>query len=177
MAGELHEIHENRLSARGYGKLAQKVEAEVGNIVANCKLGAQGRRAVAHRHRRTARWHRAHGRQFKGGKRQNGAVQVIGALKYAAYFDDRASSLSSTKIQVTEFAGGQTEKTVPMSAFLRTAGSCRPRLCKNSKQSLFQGWFTLPDLKHMNRPSFCSQFRAPAWRCEADVPTTAYWKC
>ena len=38
MAGALHDIHENRLLAKGYGKLAQKVEAEVGNIVANCKL-------------------------------------------------------------------------------------------------------------------------------------------
>ena len=41
MAGALHDIHENRLPAKGYDKLAQKVEAEVGNIVANCKLGAQ----------------------------------------------------------------------------------------------------------------------------------------
>ena len=89
MAGELHEIHENRLSARGYGKLAQKVEAEVGNIVANCKLGAQADEqlhiVIVELHGGTE--HLAG--KFKGGKRQNGAVQVIGALeKYAAYFDD-----------------------------------------------------------------------------------------
>ncbi len=38
MAASLHDIHENRLSKKGYAALAKKVESEVGNIVANCKL-------------------------------------------------------------------------------------------------------------------------------------------
>ncbi|HQR61184.1 hypothetical protein [Accumulibacter sp.] len=89
MAGELHEIHENRLSARGYGKLAQKVEAEVGNIVANCKLGAQADEQLHIVIVELLGGTEHMAGKFKGGKRQNGAVQVIGALeKYAAYFDD-----------------------------------------------------------------------------------------
>ena len=89
MAGELHEIHENRLSARGYGKLAQKVEAEVGNIVANCKLGAQADEQLHIVIVELLGGTEHMAGKFKGSKRQNGAVQVIGALeKYAAYFDD-----------------------------------------------------------------------------------------
>ena len=89
MAGELHEIHENRLSARGYGKLAQKVEAEVGNIVANCKLGAQADEQLHIVIVELLGGTEHMAGKFKGGKRQNGAVHVIGALeKYAAYFDD-----------------------------------------------------------------------------------------
>jgi hypothetical protein len=41
MASSLHAIHENKLSSRGYGALAKKVEDAVGNMVANCKLGTQ----------------------------------------------------------------------------------------------------------------------------------------
>lgn len=89
MAGALHDIHENRLSAKGYGQLAHKVEDEVGKIVANCKLSAEA----------DAQLHVVVGEllggaegmagKAKGVKRQGGAVQVIGALeKYATYFDD-----------------------------------------------------------------------------------------
>lgn len=38
MQASLHDIHENRLSAAKYGALAKQVDAEVGGIVANCKL-------------------------------------------------------------------------------------------------------------------------------------------
>ncbi|HEX5804521.1 MAG TPA: hypothetical protein VFY24_16000 [Azospira sp.] len=89
LAGALHEIHENRLPAKGYGKLAQTVEHEVGNIVAHCKLTAD---ADAQLHVVVAELLAGAERmagKAKGGKRQDGAVQVIGALdKYATYFDD-----------------------------------------------------------------------------------------
>lgn len=89
LAGALHEIHENRLPAKGYGKLAHIVEHEVGNIVANCKLTAE---ADAQLHVVVADLLAGAERmagKLKGGKRQDGAVQVVGALdKYATYFDD-----------------------------------------------------------------------------------------
>ena len=89
MAGALHDIHENRLSAKGYGKLAQKVEAEVGNMVANCKLGTQADEQLHIVIAELLGGAEGMAGKVKGGKRQNGAVQVIGALeKYATYFDD-----------------------------------------------------------------------------------------
>lgn len=89
MAGALHDIHENRLSAKGYGKLAQKVEAEVGNIVANCKLGTQADEQLHIVIADLLGGAERMAGKVKGVKRQNGAVQVIGALeKYATYFDD-----------------------------------------------------------------------------------------
>ena len=89
MAASLHEIHENKLSKKGYGALAQKVKKEVGEIVANCKLAPK---ADAQLHLIVAEL-LAGAEQMAGkatsAKRQNGAVQVIGALeKYATYFDD-----------------------------------------------------------------------------------------
>lgn len=85
----LHQIHENRLAPAGYGKLARKVEGEVGNIVSNCKLEPQ---ADAQLHLIVADL-LAGAEQMAGkvnkAKRQDGAVKVIGALeKYATYFDD-----------------------------------------------------------------------------------------
>lgn len=93
MAAALHDIHENRLSKKGYATLAQKVDKEVGDIVANCKLAPQ---ADAQLHLIVAELLEGAGQMAgKAGaaKRQNsgqnGAVKVIGALeKYAAYFDD-----------------------------------------------------------------------------------------
>ena len=41
MVAALPAIHENRLSAKGYGTLAQKVEGAVSDMVANCKLGTK----------------------------------------------------------------------------------------------------------------------------------------
>lgn len=89
IAGALHAIHENRLPAKDYGRLAQTVEREVGQIVANCKLEPQ---ADAQLHLVVAEL-LAGAEQMAGkaksAKRQNGAVQVIGALeKYARFFDD-----------------------------------------------------------------------------------------
>ena len=89
MAGALHDIHENRLSANGYSKLAQKVEAEVGNIVANCKLGTQADEQLHIVIAELLGGAERMAGKVKGSKRQNGAVQVIGALeKYSTYFDD-----------------------------------------------------------------------------------------
>ncbi|MDA8259694.1 MAG: hypothetical protein M0Z99_29325 [Betaproteobacteria bacterium] len=89
VAASLHHIHENRLTAAGYGGLAQKVEGEVGNIVSNCKLEPK---ADAQLHLIVADL-LAGAEQMAGkvkqAKRQDGAVKVIGALeKYATYFDD-----------------------------------------------------------------------------------------
>lgn len=85
----LHDIHENRLAAAGYGALARKVEGEVGKIVANCKLEPE---ADAQLHLIVADL-LAGSEQMAGkvkkAKRQDGAVKVIGALeKYSTYFDD-----------------------------------------------------------------------------------------
>lgn len=89
MASNLHAIHENRLSANGYGKLAQKVEVEVGNIVANCKLSTQADEQLHIVIAELLGGAEHMAGTIKGSKRQKGAVQVIGALeKYATYFDD-----------------------------------------------------------------------------------------
>jgi len=87
--GSLHDIHENRLPPAGYGALASKVEGEVANIVANCKLEPK---ADAQLHLVVADL-LAGAEQMAGkvkkAKREDGAVKVIGALeKYATYFND-----------------------------------------------------------------------------------------
>lgn len=89
LEASLHEIHENRLAAAGYGALAHKVEGEVGNIVSNCKLEPK---ADAQLHLIVAQLLEGADQmagKVKKAKRQDGAVKVIGALeKYASYFDD-----------------------------------------------------------------------------------------
>lgn len=89
IAGALPDIHDNRLSAKGYDRLAGKVEEAVGQIVADCRLTAA---ADAQLHVVVAELLAgAEGMAGKapGAKRRDGAVRVIGALeKYAAYFDD-----------------------------------------------------------------------------------------
>lgn len=89
VAGSLHDIHENRLKPAAYGVLASKVEGEVANIVANCKLGTK---ADAQLHLVIADLLAGADQmagKVKKTKRQDGAVKVIDALgKYAAYFDD-----------------------------------------------------------------------------------------
>lgn len=84
----LHDIHEGRLSAAKYGVLAKKVNAEVGGIVANCKLEPK---ADAQLHLVIAdigEGVEAMEGKSKKVKRQAGAVKVLGALdKYAAHFD------------------------------------------------------------------------------------------
>lgn len=89
VAASLHDIHENSLKPAAYGVLASKVEGEVANIVANCKLEPK---ADAQLHLVVADL-LAGSEQMAGkvkkAKRQDGAVKVIGALeKYATYFDD-----------------------------------------------------------------------------------------
>ncbi len=85
----LHQIHENRLTPAAYGKLARKVEGEVGNIVGNCKLEPQ---ADAQLHLIVAdllAGSEQMAGKIKKAKRQDGAVKVIGALEnYATYFND-----------------------------------------------------------------------------------------
>lgn len=89
MAGSLHAIHENRLSRNGYTGLAKKVENEVGNIVANCKLEPKADQQL---HLIVAELLEGAGEmagKVKTRKRQDGAVRVIGALeKYGQYFAD-----------------------------------------------------------------------------------------
>lgn len=89
VAGSLHDIHENRLPAAGYSALSRKIEGEVANIVANCKLGTK---ADAQLHLVIAELLAGADQmagKVKKTKRQDGAVKVIGALeKYATYFDD-----------------------------------------------------------------------------------------
>lgn len=89
MASALHAIHENKMSAKAYDGLAKKVEGEVGNIVATCKLPPSA----------DAQLHIIVGDLLAGAeemagkvkqaKRVDGAVKVIGALdSYGKYFDD-----------------------------------------------------------------------------------------
>jgi hypothetical protein len=89
MAASLHDIHENRLSKAGYTALAQTVEREVGNIVANCRLEPK---ADAQLHLIVAELLEGAGQmagKSKPVKRQGGAVRVIGALaQYGTYFAD-----------------------------------------------------------------------------------------
>lgn len=89
MAGSLHAIHENKMSAKAYNGLAKKVEGAVGEIVANCKLPPA---ADAQLHIVVADL-LAGAEQMAGkakqAKRMDGAVKVIGALdNYGKYFDD-----------------------------------------------------------------------------------------
>jgi hypothetical protein len=89
MVSSLHAIHENKLSAKGYGALAKKVEHAVGDMVANCKLGTQADEQLhliivdllAGAEHMSGKVNQA--------KRMDGAVKVIGALdNYGKYFDD-----------------------------------------------------------------------------------------
>lgn len=89
MASSLHAIHENRLPAKDYAKLAQQVEGAVGTIVANCKLAPE---ADAQLHIVIAEL-LAGAEQMAGkaksARRKDGAIKVIGALdNYGKYFDD-----------------------------------------------------------------------------------------
>ncbi len=88
MEASLHDIHEGKLSAAKYGALAKKVDAEVGGIVANCKLDPQ---ADAQLHLVIAdigEGVEAMEGKAKKVKRQTGAVKVIDALeKYGAHFE------------------------------------------------------------------------------------------
>lgn len=88
LAAALPGIHRNTLSDTQYAALANTVSGEVHGIVANCKLEPQ---ADAQLHLIIADM--LQGVEVMAGKRaqstrQNGAVQVVGALeKYAEFFD------------------------------------------------------------------------------------------
>lgn len=83
-----HEIHENRLSAAKYGELAKKVNGEVNDVVASCKLDPK---ADAQLHLVIAEileGVEAMAGKAKKVKRQAGALKVGGALeKYASHFE------------------------------------------------------------------------------------------
>ena len=88
MDASLHDIHEGKLSSAKYGALAKKVNAEVGGIVANCKLEPK---ADAQLHLVIAdigEGVEAMEGKAKKVKRSAGAIKVLGALeKYGTYFD------------------------------------------------------------------------------------------
>lgn len=89
MAASLHAIHENRLSAKGYGELARKVEKAVGDMIANCKLGTQADEQLHVVIGELLAGAEQMAGKAKQGKRMDGAVKVIGALdNYGKYFDD-----------------------------------------------------------------------------------------
>lgn len=84
-----HDIHENRLSKKNYASLAQKVETEVGSIVANCKLDPQADKQLHLVVADLLEGAELMAGKAKAGSRRDGAVRVIGALdKYGEYFDD-----------------------------------------------------------------------------------------
>jgi hypothetical protein len=87
MAASLPGIHQNRFAKKDYAALAQKIEAEVGSIVANCKLSPKADEQL---HLIVADlMEGAEQMAGKSGKGRDGAVRVVGALdKYANYFDD-----------------------------------------------------------------------------------------
>lgn len=84
----LHDIHEGKLGAAGYGALASKVNGEVSNIVSNCKLEPK---ADAQLHLVIADILQGveamKGKTTKA-KREKGAEKVVRALdSYGTYFD------------------------------------------------------------------------------------------
>ena len=89
MAKSLHAIHEDKLAAAGYARLARKINGEVAYMVSNCKLEAQ---ADAHLHLVIADLLAAAAAMEGKAKemtRRDGAIKVVGALdSYGKYFDD-----------------------------------------------------------------------------------------
>jgi len=89
MATSLPAIHENRLSKKDYTALAQKIEAEVGNIVANCKLDPKADEQLHLIVADLVQGAEQMAGKAKAGKSRDGAVRVVGALKkYGDYFED-----------------------------------------------------------------------------------------
>ena len=86
MADSLQAIHNDRLSAKDYAALAKNVENAVGDMVANCKLGAKADEQL---HIVIANLLTGAKQMTGKTKRVDGAVKVIGALdNYGKYFDD-----------------------------------------------------------------------------------------
>lgn len=89
MAAALHAIHENRLSAKGYGTLAHKVEGAVSFMVASCKLGTKADEQLHVIIADLLAGAEQMAGKVKPIKRMDGAVKVIAALdNYGKYFDD-----------------------------------------------------------------------------------------
>jgi hypothetical protein len=88
MDASLHAIHEGKLSAAQYGALAKQVDAEVGGIVANCKLDPKADAQLHLVIAEIGEGVEAMEGKAKKVKRQTGAVKVIGALdKYGTHFE------------------------------------------------------------------------------------------
>ncbi|MFZ2852675.1 MAG: hypothetical protein WAZ34_01015 [Rhodocyclaceae bacterium] len=88
MDASLHQIHEGKLSTAGYAALAKKINEEVGEIVAHCKLDPK---ADAQLHVVIAEMGEgieAMAGRLKKTKRLSGAVKILGALDhYNEHFD------------------------------------------------------------------------------------------
>ncbi|MGA9395321.1 MAG: hypothetical protein WCA83_04300 [Azonexus sp.] len=89
MSASLDAIHNNRLPAKDYGALAQKVESAVGDMVANCKLGPQADEQLHIIIADLLAGAEQMSGKAKQAKPRDGAVKVIVALdNYGKYFDD-----------------------------------------------------------------------------------------
>ncbi len=89
MAASLDAIHHNRLPAKDYAALAHKVESAVGDMIANCKLGAQADEQLHGVIAELLAGAEQMSGKAKHGKPRDGAVKVVVALdKYGKYFDD-----------------------------------------------------------------------------------------
>ncbi len=89
MAGSLDAIHNNRLPAKDYGALAQKVEGAVSDMVANCKLGPQADEQLHIIIADLVAGAEQMAGKVKQARPRDGAVKVIVTLdKYGKYFDD-----------------------------------------------------------------------------------------
>lgn len=89
MASSLHAIHENKLSAKAYGALAQKVEGAVSDMVTHCKLGTQADEQLHIIIADLLAGAEQMAGKVKQAQHMDGAIKVIGALdNYGKYFDD-----------------------------------------------------------------------------------------
>lgn len=85
MSKSLHDIHEGKMDAARYESLAQKLEGEVGYVVANCKLSPD---ADAQLHVVLARLTEGMEAMKAGSHREEGAVKVVEALNaYGKHFN------------------------------------------------------------------------------------------
>lgn len=88
MAAALHDIHTGKLSTEGYNTLAAGLGAEVGEMVAKCKLEPQADAQLHVVIAEVLAGSDAMQGKTKKMSRQRGAIQVLGALDtYAKFFD------------------------------------------------------------------------------------------
>lgn len=90
MVTSLHAIHENKMSARSYDRLAKQVHSSVSEIITNCKMSpaADGQLHIVIAELLVGADQMAG--KVKGTQRMNGALKVIRALEaYGKHFDDQ----------------------------------------------------------------------------------------